>query len=172
MLYGGRMKTMICIACALLAQGALAGDAKVTWVSPEKFTDIRSGDETPDDALITVTKEFNQIFGRLARHLPPGYQFDVTVTDLDLAGEVRYNLWRSARNYRVVKATDWPKIKFGYSIKDEQQRVVASGTEVLRDMDFAGKVNTSNSQFNIEEQMLKDWFRREHLVQKIGLNQK
>lgn len=166
------MKTIIFIACALLAQGVMAGEARLSWVSPEKFTDIRSGDESPAEALSTVTTEFKQIFGRLSKHLPQGYVMEVSVLDLDLAGEVRYNLPQSVKNYRIVKDIDWPKIKFSYSIKDEQQREVASGKEELRDLDFASKINTSNSQFKFEEQMLKDWFKREHLAQKVGMMQK
>jgi hypothetical protein len=156
----------------LLAPGASAGEARVNWVNPEKFTDIRSGEESPADALNTVKTEFKQIFARLSKHLPQGYVMEVSVEDVDLAGEVRYRLSHSTKNYRIVKDIDWPKLKFSYSIRDEQQREVASGKEELRDLDFAAKINTSNSQFKFEEQMLKDWFKREHLVQKVGMIQK
>ena len=170
------MKPIIVIALALLvpcvAQSALAGDAVVTFVAPEKFSDILSGEESPAEAQKTVKKEFGQIFSRLGKKLPLGYQLEVSVTDIDLAGAVRYNLAQSAKNLRVVKEIDWPRIKFSYTIKDASQKVLASGTEDLRDLDFADKINTSNSEFKYEEQMLKDWFRRLQAVQQISLNQK
>ncbi len=170
------MKSIIVVGLALLlpcvAQNALAGDGAVTFVDVEKFTDILSGDESPADAQKTVRKEFARIFSRLGKKLPDGYQLEVSVTDIDLAGAVRYNLTQSAQNLRVVKETDWPRIKFSYTIKDASQHVLASGTEDLRDLDFAIKTNTSNSEFKYEEQMLKDWFRRQQSVQQISLNRK
>ncbi len=170
------MKSIIVIGLALLlpcvAQSALVGGVKVTFVDVEKFTDILSGNESPVDAQKTVKKEFAQIFSRLGKKLPDGYQLEVSVTDIDLAGKVAYNLTQSAQNLRVVKDTDWPRIKFSYTIKDASQNVLASGTEDLRDLDFATKINTSNSEFKFEEQMLRDWFRREQSVQQISLNRK
>lgn len=156
-----------------LAPGALAGDAKVTFLAPEKFTDILSGDESLEDAQKTVTKEFGQIFSRLGKKLPDGYHLEVSVTDIDLAGAVRYSRIHQVKNIRIVKDTDWPRIKFSYTIKDASQNVLASGTEDLRDLGFAhNQFNTSNSEFKFEEQMLRDWFRHRQVAQQISYHHK
>jgi alpha-L-fucosidase len=172
------MKAMILLACAFAVSGALAGEAKVTLVAPENFADIVIGDESPRDGEVVVRKEFEQIFNRLARKLPDGYVFEVTVTDIDLAGAFRGNIFPNAltatRNFRIVRRLDWPRVQFSYTIKNPEQNTVASGTENLRDLDFIDRIktNTSNSQFRFEEEMLKDWFKQQSAVQEISLNQK
>ncbi len=166
------MKAMMLMAFAMMATGAWAGEAKVTYVEPEKFTDVISGYETDTEARSEVIKEFNGIFSRLSKRLPDGYELEVAVTDIDLAGQVRFNFRRSTRNYRVLKSEDWPRVIFSYSIKDMAQNVIASGNENLVDLDYLHQINTSNSRFKFEEQMLKDWFRRQPAVRNLSVAQK
>jgi alpha-L-fucosidase len=171
------MKAMILLACAFVVSGAFAGEAKVTLVAPEKFADIVVRDESPGDGEVDrIRKEFQQIFNRLADKLPDGYVFDVTITDIDLAGAFRGNIFpnflNATRNFRIVRRLDWPRVEFSYTIKNQEQILVTSGTENLRDLDFISRINTSNSQFRFEEQMLEDWFKQQPMIQEISLNQK
>ncbi|MES2049170.1 MAG: DUF3016 domain-containing protein, partial [Pseudomonadota bacterium] len=58
-----------------------AGEAKVNWQDPEKYTDIRPSNESRDSFKEKVFKEFNAMFASMAKRLPDGYQMEVTVTD-------------------------------------------------------------------------------------------
>ena len=157
------------ILMAILIAGAfpavsLAGEAKVTWQEPEKFTDIRPGNELPGSFQERVIKEFDRMFADLAKELPDAYQWNVTVTDIDLAGEVRPQFRRTGNEVRVVKHLYWPRIAFDFDLKDPQRQTVASGKEDLNDMNFLMHVGlpTGHTGFPYEERMLRDWF---HLQQ-------
>lgn len=163
------MKLAILIASVLLAQGALAGELKIDWVNPEKFTDIAVADQSTASAVDIVTKEFVNIFRRLTKQLPEGYVLEVSVTDIDLAGTVKIsNLGGFAR---VVKSNEFPAIIFQYMLKDADKKVLETDTVELVDSHFAGKRLMISGPYAYEEQMLKAWFKGA-IMQKFGLEKK
>ncbi|MFZ6875635.1 DUF3016 domain-containing protein [Undibacterium sp. Di27W] len=151
--------SIVFLAAALSAQ-AQAGEVKVAWQEPEKFTDIRPSNESKPDFQVRLIKEFDQIFADLAKKLPDGYQWDVTVTDVDLAGDVRPFFHHTMNDVRVIKDLYWPRMSFNFDLKDEQGKSIASGTENVKDMSFLFHVGVASghSNFQYEEQMLRDWF--------------
>ncbi|PXX40366.1 DUF3016 domain-containing protein [Undibacterium pigrum] len=142
---------------------AQAGEVKVAWQEPEKFTDIRPGSEHRSDFQGRMIKEFDYIFADLAKKLPDGYQWDVTVTDVDLAGDVRPFFPTPMNEIRVIKDLYWPRMSFSFDLKDGQGKSVVSGNENLRDMNFLMHSNLAgrNNSFRYEEQMLRDWFKKQ-----------
>lgn len=152
----------VIIATALVGQ-VQAGEVKVTWQEPEKYTDIRPSNETKTDFRDRVIKELDQVFVDLAKKLPDGYQWDVNVTDVDLAGDVRPFFHHSMNDVRVIKDLYWPRMNFTYELKDAEGKSVASGKEDVKDMGFMMRlgVATGHTSFQFEEQMLRDWFKRQ-----------
>lgn len=148
---------------AMLVSPAFAGEAKVNWQQPEKFTDIRPGNETRDGFQTRVFSNFSQMFSELAKKLPDGFQLEVTVTDLDLAGDVNGVSAMRARDIRIIKELYWPRMSFSYTLKDANNSIVASGKEDLKDMNFMSRIGiaSGNSSFNYEETMLRDWFKKQ-----------
>ncbi|MFZ6656618.1 DUF3016 domain-containing protein [Undibacterium sp. TJN19] len=156
------MKKM-CIALfflAALSGQVSAGEVRVSWQEPEKFTDIRPSNERASDFQSRLIKEFDQMFAELAKKLPDGYQWDVTVTDVDLAGDVRPFFHASYNEIRVIKELYWPRMSFNFELKDAQGNSVASGKEDIKDMAFLMRTNipSGHNSFQYEEQMLRDWF--------------
>ena len=142
---------------------AYAGEVSVQWQQPEKFTDIRPANDTRKAYRERVLKKFDGFFAELANKLPEGYKWEVTVTDLDLAGDVDYFAGGAGNPLRVVKDIYSPAIKFSYVVRDKHGEEVASAEEKLRDMGFMQTLNSvSNSdEFRYERQMLQDWFSKE-----------
>ncbi|GGC59014.1 DUF3016 domain-containing protein [Undibacterium terreum] len=148
---------------ALLVTGtALAGEAKVTWQDPDHYTDINPTNETRAGFRARVFKGLDEVFDSLAKELPDGYKLQVTVTDLDLAGDVKPMRGPGGQDIRVVKDIDWPKMSFSYVLSDSQDKQVAAGNEDLKDINFRSsvKINTGGS-FYYEENLLKDWFKKQ-----------
>jgi hypothetical protein len=153
----------------IIASLAFAGDAKVTWQEPEKYSDIRPSNESRDSFRERVFSEFNQIFSNLAKKLPDGYEMQVAVTDLDLAGDVNGMYSRLGRDIRVIKELYWPQMSFSYILKNEKGETVSSAKEHLKDMNFmtrAGMHSNGNS-FEYEEKMLSDWFIAQQKMKKF-----
>ena len=148
---------------------AFAGEAKVSWQEPEKYTDIRPSNESRDSFKEKVFKEFNAMFSTMAKKLPDGYQMEVTVTDLDLAGDVNGMYSRLGRDIRVVKELYWPRMSFSYILKNEKNEVVSAAKEDLKDMNFMSSIgiHSSGNSFDYEEKMLNDWFRAQQKTKKF-----
>ncbi len=149
----------VCMAC-LTTAAAYAGEVKVAWQEPEHFTDIRPSHESRGGFQERVIKEFDQMFANLASRLPDGYRWNVTVTDLDLAGDIRPWFGRTLEEIRLVKDPYWPRMAFTYELLDSQGKTVASGKEDIADMNFLmhASTTTGRSSFPYEEHMLEDWF--------------
>lgn len=156
------MKKLLLAACCagMLGSLAQAGEVKVNWQEPDKYTDIRPGNETRAGFQGRVFKDFDQMFAELAKKLPDGYLWEVTVTDLDLAGEVRPMFARTLNDIRVIKELYWPRMSFSYTLKDPQGKLVVSAKEQIKDMNFMSHVGVyaGYSNFQYEERMLHDWF--------------
>jgi hypothetical protein len=157
---------------SMIAPYAFAGEAKVTWLEPEKYTDIRASNELGDGFKERVFTEFNAMFSKLAKKLPAGYQMEVTVTDLDLAGDVNGMYNRLGRDIRVIKELYWPRMSFSYILKNEKNELVASAKEDIKDMNFMTSIGirSSGNSFDYEEKMLNDWFKAQQKMKKFPSN--
>ena len=149
------------VTASICTCAAHAGNAKVTWQEPDNYTDIREGNDLRDSFRQALFSEFELLFDDLARQLPDGHVLDVTVTDVDLAGEVNamhFCLWR---DIRVIKPLYWPRMSFDYKLTDGSGQMLVSGHEDIKDMAFFDRgVQLRLTRFGFEERMLRDWFRK------------
>lgn len=154
---------------SMFASSAFAGEAKVTWQDPDKYSDIRPGNESRDSFKERVFKEFDLMFSSMAKKLPDGYQMEITVTDLDLAGDVNGMYSRVGRDIRVIKELYWPRMSFSYILKNEKSEIVGSAKEDIKDMNFMSSFGNhpSGSSFDYEEKMLNDWFKAQQKLKKF-----
>lgn len=154
---------LLCGLTVLTVNAVQAGEVKVDWQEPEKFTDIRPSNDSRKAYRERVIKKFDGFFADVAADLPEGYNWHVTVTDVDLAGEVDYFAGGAGNALRIVKDVYSPAIKFSYVLRDKHGAEVASGEEKLRDMGFMQQLRSANDndEFRYEKQMLQDWFKKE-----------
>lgn len=153
--------TKVLLASALagpMALPALAATAaaSVSYVEPERFTDVPF---TPWERE-RVLKQLTAHFDKLAASLPAGQELKVDVLDLDLAGQTRPN-FRGSQDLRVMNGgADWPHIHLRYSIT-EGGKVIRSGEEKLSNMQYLDRMNHygNTELLRYEKQMLDDWFK-------------
>ncbi len=141
--------------CVLAAGSAFAG-ANVTFVQPEKFSDVPFSSSERDRLL----NDLHQHFDKLAATLPPGQQLNVEVTDIDLAGQVKPNRFRG-RDIRVMNGgADWPHMTLSYSVTQDG-KVLKSGQDKLSDMAYQQHLNRygSDDALRYEKGMIDQWFR-------------
>jgi hypothetical protein len=150
---------------SVLSVSAFAGEAKVTWGDLSKFTDIVEGQENRANFQERLVKEFDDVFNQYSnRYLPEGYQLEVKVTDLDLAGDVRPMVVQAGM-MRIVSRIYWPTMSFDYVLKNAQNEIVKSGKANLKDMNFLDRIRirTGRTGFEYEEKMLSDWFKQQQM---------
>ena len=140
---------------AALPSGA-AGSAQVSYVQPEKFTDVGHGSFDRERTLQSLTQHFDT----LGKRLPDGQTLRVEVLDVDLAGEV----WpRGPHEVRVLRGrADWPHMTLRYTLL-EGDRTVKAGEVRLADMAYLFNQQhlSQYGDLPFEKRMLDRWFKQE-----------
>jgi hypothetical protein len=139
-----------------------AGEATVKWQEPAKFTDIDPAEEQKDKFEATLFKDFDNIFAELAQRLPDNYRWQVTITDLDLAGDARPTIGGAGRKMREIKPNYPPSITFEYKLFDAQNNLLKQDKVDLKDLNFmsrpAAVIGLRTKPFPYEEYMISQWF--------------
>ena len=168
------MNTLIKTALVSLTAGSLllsvqawSATTEITWEKPEKYTDLRPANESRVKFRERTFKALDEYFAKLAEKLPEKDKLAITVTNLDLAGQV----WPSSfvfgnatgTDVRIVKRVDIPRIKFSYTLTNEAGKVVKSADVDLKDMGFLDnpRTFTQNTHLGYEKAMIKEWFNEE-----------
>jgi hypothetical protein len=167
------MKTFRLTLSALVGLAAVVGvqaaDAKsspraeVNFSEPEKFADAADGQRGSDygrDANLAELRD--HIVRKANTYIPEGQKLVVTVTDVDLAGEIEP--WRSPQlqDVRIIKEIYTPRIDLSYKLLDAGGAVVKEGKSQLRDLTFMMNINPNRNDPRIyEKALLDDWLRKE-----------
>lgn len=138
-----------------------ADKVKVEWFEPDNYTDVRSANGGKEKFRKSVFAQLEKHFEKkAAKSLPEGMVLNIKVTNLNLAGDVRYNFGFN-QEMRVVKSIYWPEIEFEYQLVDQGQ-VVKADSAKLRDMAFLDRLqraSNSHSTFSYEKALINEWFK-------------
>lgn len=163
------MKTFLIATLALalstpaFSNAETGAELELNWQEPEKFTDIRAANDSRSRFQERVQRNFEKFFQEMASELPDGYSWQVTITDIDLAGEVDYFVTNTGQAIRVIKEINSPAIRFNHLLRDQYGEEVTGGEERFRDMSFMSRMSPRGNtpEFEFERVMLQDWFKKE-----------
>ena len=154
--------TALLFAAAAFTSSAFAGEAAVIWQNPEKYTDIVSDDGEQQAFQAKLFAELEKEFSKQAGSLPEGSKLAVTVTDFDMAGQMR-----DANNkdqMRVVIGNYFPQMTLDYTLTDasgavlSQQQGVVYKDQGFYSADASLRASRSSSDFYFETTMVRGWF--------------
>ncbi len=158
------MKKIILILASLtvLPMAALAGSANINWSNPESYKDVVASDGSQEKFLANTLKALETTITELAASLPDGQTLEMTVTDLDLAGDVKISGARTQyQDVRVVNDSYPARMKFHYRLLDSNGKVLKEGKEKLQSRTLSASIRTgSDEPLGIEKRMLENWFKR------------
>ncbi|MBT0585318.1 DUF3016 domain-containing protein [Alteromonas oceanisediminis] len=138
----------------------------VTWQSPDDYRDVRPTNQSRTRFQEQTFNRLEAHFAEMAEALPEGQMLEVTVTDVDLAGQVWpssfVGLGSGAEDVRIIKDIDIPRMSFSYQLK-ENGLVIKESDVDLKDMGFLHtSLRGSDSEtLRYEKRMLDDWFKKE-----------
>lgn len=141
---------------ALTSLTATAGQAVVTFVHPEQYSDFPDFASERQELL----KEMAEHFIKQAARLPASQELKVEILDFDLAGDT-WPGFRFPRDIRILRGTvDWPTMKIRFTLT-ENGRVIQSGEDRLHDMAYLQRGNRyySDDALRYEKKMVDDWMR-------------
>lgn len=138
-----------------------AATVEIEWREPEKYRDIQAGNESPKNFQERVTATLTSYFEDAAEdHLAADQSLNLTITDVDLAGDVEYFFLDFPQGIRVMREVYFPSISFTYELKDAAGTVIKTGEENIKDMGyrFSGMMFIYEPPMNYEKRMIHDWF--------------
>ncbi|EGM68614.1 DUF3016 domain-containing protein [Shewanella sp. HN-41] len=137
------------------------GVVKIVWQSPKDFRDIESSGEIQSRyekrLFETLTENINK---EAAKILKPNQKLEMTITDVDLAGDMRPTFGATANDLRIIKDIYPPRLTFSYQVLDND-KVIMAGDEKLLDMGFMDGIKPlTDKPFIYETKMLTDWLKK------------
>lgn len=133
----------------------------VTYHEPEKFTDAQStfGSGYDQSYLDQLSNELKRT---AKQYVKADQKLDVTVTDVDLAGE--FNPSRSGLNdVRIIKEIYRPRIALTFKLTGADGKVIKEGDRTLTDSYFMTNVLTVNRDEPLfyDKNLIATWVRDE-----------
>lgn len=151
------MQKMALAGLFALVAGSAGAATTVTYVQPDRFSDIPFVPWEREEALKDLTEHFT----RLGNSLPPDQTLRIEVLDVDLAGRAIPNA-RMGRDIRVLRGeADWPRIQLRFTLEQNGQ-VLKSGEAQLSDMNYMNHRTRyfDSEPLRYEKQMIDDWFEK------------
>lgn len=155
-----------------LAENAATQNSKVTVEldNPAKFTDVRDAYLPSDKGQIANAEIIRDyIVKKAGEYVPDGYKLDVTVTNIDMAGD--FEPWgkSGADDVRIVKDIYPPRIDLSFKLVDSAGNVVKEGSRELRDLNFMMKINIrTTDSMRYEKALIDDWVENDLKPVKAG----
>lgn len=175
-----RSNLILAAASFVVGFNAFASDAdadnsnvKVDWQSPEKYTDVRPANQSRKRFMEQTFHQFEEHFEELAEKFPDTYEWHITVTDVDLAGQVWpssfVGLGQGGQDVRLIKDIEIPRMTFSYELR-EGDSVIRAADVKLKDMGFMQRAlrGFDSEPLRYEKRMLTDWFNDEFEQQVIA----
>jgi hypothetical protein len=135
----------------------------VTFVSPEKFTDVKDTymeSERGRDGLLDELK--THLVTQGARYLAPNQRLEIKVTEVDLAGD--FEPWRGInfQDVRIVKDIYPPRAKLKFRLVGADGKVISEGKRELSELGFMmSSPSPTSDPLRYDKEMLSNWLRRE-----------
>jgi len=156
---------------ALVANPVPPGAERVTvqLQKPEAFKDFKAtciGMDARTRGMLDNLKQF--IRASAARYLRDGGALEITVTDIDMAGE--FETWRGppACSVRVMLDIHAPRVVLDFRLTDRDGTIVSAGHRDVSDPLYLTRaVMRSTDPLRYEKNLLLDWLQQE-LARRTG----
>lgn len=155
-----RAKLVFMAAMALATAGAQAATVNMQWENPREYRDIRAVQDNQKRFEERVIKELEEKFRNEAAKLPADQTLNISVKDVNLAGEIEYFHPNYPFGLRVMRNVDFPQLELSYELLDANDNVIKSGEEKLQDLSYRRNTLTlaDRSALKYEKALIRQWY--------------
>ncbi|PCI72949.1 MAG: hypothetical protein COB38_02615 [Gammaproteobacteria bacterium] len=108
--------------------------AQVVLVDGKKFRDYELTNYSRSKSLQILEKDFNRVFTKLSsKYLKDGQSISISVTNLDLPGDLRFSVGPNHQDIRIVRDISPMKLYFNYKILAKDGSVVSVGEYKIKE---------------------------------------
>lgn len=141
-----------------------AGPVSVAWEDPATFVELRHSQNRYEAARGNWLMDLAQYLRKGAEaRLPPGERLQLTIVDVDRAGD--FEPWHGInhQDIRIVRDIYPPRMTLRYKRYDASGAMVGEGERKLSDPAFLlGTTSINNTDpLRFEKRMIDSWLRRE-----------
>lgn len=143
-----------------MSAGVQAATVAFEHADPSDFRDIRATEQGQKNFEESVLRELEEQFAEEAAKLPEGQTLQVTLKDVDLAGEIEYFHRFYPFGLRVIRNVDFPRMEFSYVLRDANGEVLKAGDEKISDLSFnfpVSRTRDHQSALNYERELIHEW---------------
>lgn len=154
--------TLLGVILTVFSLTASAKNVEVIWSEPDNYEDIRAANWSDAAFRKSLFSNIEKHFQSLAQDLPSSLQLKIKMTNINLAGDVRYD-FTLHQEIRYVKSAYWPLLEFEYTVV-EAGAVIRQGTARLRDMGFMSRgtrLKNRSDSFKYEKRIITEWFEKD-----------
>lgn len=161
------LPALLTIAALAGMPGAASAAVTVRFTDPAAYADGNLG-WSPVDQRLTLDGLRRILKQLAAKRLAPGYDLEVEVLDLDLAGRID-PLRSTSGELRIMRADTWPSMRLGYTLR-RGGHVVLRREETIRAQNYLlDPVAVRGSEpLRFEKAMLDNWFRTRLAAYALG----
>ena len=168
------MKTKHLIIAAIFGLGAFGAvfatettgvkqKVQVKFVDPDKFSDIRDANMPSEKGqaayLDIIRKHLEESAGK---YLTDGQKLDVTVTNIDMAGDFEPWGGMQTQDIRIIKDIYPPRVDLSFKLTDADGKVIKEGSRELRDLNFMMNISLNrDEELHYVKELLNDWIRKD-----------
>lgn len=155
---------------------ASSSNVVMTFVHPERFSDIRIQGRNEWDSSAKFAREMTELLSPTVAQQAPGCTLTFRFTDIDLGGRYEYNNIRRFDNVRFYNNGRLPiRFYFDYTLTDPRGRVIAKGSDSATDALYLGKytsepAKSSFEEFYFEKETLIYWIKAKIHVPRGGVS--
>ncbi len=141
-----------------------SGPVSVHWNDPSTFTELRLSNNRWEASEGNWLQDLAQYMRKRAQaKLAPGEHLDLTIVDIDRAGQ--FEPWRgpNLQNTRIIRDLYPPRMTVQFRRLDANGAVLAEGERKLTDAGFmlSGTPSNNTDPLRYEKHMVDSWLRRE-----------
>jgi hypothetical protein len=126
---------------------AAAGNVRISFDHPEKFSDFRIQGRQENVSAGIFRDEVSSYLSPIVAKRFPGSTLSLKFTDVDLAGRIDLSKTRRLSNVRIDRNIASPlRLYFEYALTDSRGKTLASGSKSLVDPDYLYRYNYSPNQ--------------------------
>jgi len=148
------------ISAVVFSPLSYAAKTEIKWTNPDKYRDIRAGDENRKAFRKRVFTTFEKHFAKLAKKLPAKQTLKINITNVDLAGDV--DIGSSINRIRILTDLYFPSMTFSYQLLDADNNIIKSAEVNLKDMGYLyhNNLRYGNGSFGYDKKMIAGWFNK------------
>lgn len=144
-----------------------ANAVSIEWTDPAEFSDIRySGNRWEAVQGNWVVDLATYLQKQAGKHLAPGQQLKITITDIRRAGMYEPGRGMNFDRVRIIKDIYPPRVTLNFTLQDAHGQVIAQGERKLVDGAFlmgSSPINDSDT-LRYEKRMLDNWLSSEFRI--------